>query len=136
VGVGESTACICGAEMRNADAVKNNHESHLAWALIDAAKPHMNVGECNFAVVTVGAGDSFVAIRQLLNLVAAQHIPLEPRLVQLCKSWLDAYVFHEEYAHLRRVIEGFLMPQTIRTSAAIRGGATSSRYWTPSRPGG
>ena len=120
--------------MRNTNAVKHNEETQLAWALIDAAKPHMNVGERNFAVITTGAGDTFAAIRQLLNLVAARRIPLRPRLVQRCTTWLDAYVFHEEYAHLRRLIEGFLMPQTIQVFTAIRRPTTSSRQGPGVRP--
>jgi hypothetical protein len=42
--------------------VTHAQETNLAWALIDAAKPHMNIGERNYAVVTVGAGDTFPAI--------------------------------------------------------------------------
>ena len=114
--------------------MKGDHESHLAWALIDAAKPYMNVGEANYAVVTVGAGDTFAAIRQLLNLVAARHITLRPQLVQLCTAWLGAYVFHEEYDHLRRLIVGFLMPQTIRASTAIRGSVGVIEISTPGAP--
>lgn len=108
--------------------MRNDQEINLAWALIDAAKSHMNVGECNYAVVTVGAGDTFAAICQLLKLVAAKRIPLRPHLVQLCTTWLDSYVFHEEYDHLRGLIEGFLMPQTIQASIAIRRLSMSSRY--------
>jgi hypothetical protein len=100
--------------------VRQEQEISLAWAMIDAAKPHMSVGECNYAVVAVGAGDTFAAIRQLLKLVAAKRIPLPPRLVKMCAAWIDAYVFHEEYHNLRDLIEGFLMPQTIRSSIAIR----------------
>ena len=96
----------------------------MAWALIDAAKPHMSAGERNYAVVTLAAGDSFAAIRQLLRLVATKHIPLRPHLVQLCARCLDAYVFHEEYEHLRGLIEGFLMPQAIQASLVMRGQST------------
>ncbi|MGH3556517.1 MAG: hypothetical protein ACRDTK_03240 [Mycobacterium sp.] len=100
--------------------MRHEQATNLALALIDAAKPHMNVGERNYAVITVGAGDTFAAIRQLLKLVAAKHIPSQPHLLQLCRTWLDAYTLHEEYDYLRRLIEGFLMPQTIQASTAIR----------------
>lgn len=105
-------------------------ETKLAWALIDAAKPHMSAGECNYAVVTLGAGDSYAAIRQLLKLSAVKQIPLRPRLVQLCTAWLDAYVFHEEYDELRGLIQGCLMPQTIHAALAIRRPPTASRHGT------
>ena len=96
--------------------------------MIDAAKPHMSAGECNYAVVAVGAGDTFAAICQLLKLVAAKRIPLRPRLVKMCTTWIDAYVFHEEYDNLRGLIEGFLMPQSIRASIAIGRPPTSPRH--------
>ena len=101
-------------------AVRNVQEADLAWALIEAAKPHMNAGERNFVFVTVGAGDTFAAIRSLINLVAAKRIPLRPHLMQLCRTWLDAYTFHDAHEHLRCVIEDFLMPNTIQASTAIR----------------
>ena len=95
-------------------------EITLAWALIDIAKPHMNAGERNYAFVTVGAGDTFAAIRHLVKLVAAKHIPLQPHLLQLCTAWADSYALHEEHECLVRLIEGVLMPDTIQASATIR----------------
>jgi hypothetical protein len=100
--------------------MRNGQGANLAWALIEAAKPHMTAGERNFVFVTVGAGDTFTANRSLINLVAAKRIPLRRHLVQLCNTWLDAYRFHDAYEHLSRVIERFLMPTTIQASGAIR----------------
>jgi hypothetical protein len=88
----------------------------------------MNAGERNFVFVSVGAGDTFAAIRSLINLVAAKRIPLRPHLMQLCATWLDAYALHDAHEHLRRVIEDFLMPNTIQASIAIR------RLSTPPKP--
>jgi hypothetical protein len=101
-------------------AVTDPQEANLAWALIEAAKPHMNAGERNFAFVTVGAGDTFAAIRSLINLIAAKRIPLRPHLMQQCATWLDAYTFHDAHEQLRRVIEDFLMPTSIAASTAMR----------------
>jgi hypothetical protein len=101
-------------------AVRNVQATNLAWALIEAAKPHMNAGERNYVVVTVGAGDMFAAIRSLINLIAAKRIPLRSHLVQLCSTWLDAHTFHDEHDHLHRVIEGFVMPTTIQGATASR----------------
>jgi hypothetical protein len=111
----------------DAIAVRNVQEADLAWALIEAAKPHMNAGERNYVFVTVGAGDTFAAIRSLINLVAAKRIPLRPHLIQLCTTWLDAYTLHDAHEHLRRLIEDFLMPNTIQASTSIR------RLPTPSK---
>ena len=84
----------------------------------------MSAGERNCAVVTLAAGDSLAAMRQLLRLVATKHIPLRPHLVQLCTLWLDGYVFHEEYVHLRGLMEGVLMPQAIQAFFVMRGRST------------
>ena len=108
--------------------MRHAQESNVGWALIDAAKPHMTAGVRNYAVVTLAAGDSFAAMRQLLRLVATKHIPLRPHIVQMCTRWLDAYVFHEEYEDLRGLIEGFLMPQAIQASLVMRGPSTTPRH--------
>jgi hypothetical protein len=99
--------------------VRNVQEVNLAWDLIEAAKPHLNARERNYVFVTVGAGDTFAAIRQLLKVVAAKRIPLRLHLVRLCTTWLDSYAMHAEYEQLRRLIEGFLMPDAIQASTAI-----------------
>ena len=93
--------------------------SDLAWALIDAAKPRLNSLERNYVFVMVGAGDAFAAVHRLLKLIAVKGIPLQPNLVVLCRTWLGSYAGHEEYEYLRRLIEGFLMPDTIRASTTI-----------------
>lgn len=115
-------------QQRRGVAVRNEQEANLARALMEAAKPHMNAGERNFVFVAVGAGDTFAAIRSLINLVAAKRIPLRPHLTQLCAIWLDAYTFHDAHEHLRRVIEDFLMPSTVQASVAVR------RLSTPPKP--
>jgi hypothetical protein len=99
-------------------AVQNVQETNLAWALIEVAKPHLNRLERNYAFVTTGAGDTFAAIQHLLKLIAAKGIPLRPSLVRLCVTWLDSYASHEEEPYLRRLIEGFLLPDAIRVLSA------------------
>jgi hypothetical protein len=98
--------------------VQNVQEAKLAWALIEAAKPYMNTGERNYVFVTVGAGDTFAAIRSLINLVGAKRIPLHPHLVQLCATWLQGYAFHDEHETLRGVVEDVLRPNTVQASPA------------------
>jgi hypothetical protein len=99
-------------------AVQNVQETDLAWALIEVAKPHLNVLERNYAFVVTGAGDTFAAIHHLLKLIAVKGIPLQPHLVQLCVTWLDSYASHVEEPYLRRLIEGFLLPDAIRALTA------------------
>jgi hypothetical protein len=101
-------------------AVQNLQETNLAWTLIEVAKPHLNVLERNYVFVTTGAGDTFAAIHHLVKLIAAKGIPLRPSLVRLCLTWLDSYTFHDEEQYLRRLIEGFLLPDAIRALTATR----------------
>jgi len=108
--------------------VQNVQEAKLAWALIEAAKPHMNTRERNYIFVTIGAGDTFAAIRSLINLVGGKRIPLHPHLVQLCATWLHGYAFHDEHEHLRGVVENVLRPNSIQASPATR------RLATPPKP--
>jgi hypothetical protein len=100
--------------------VRHVHQTDLAWALIDVVKPHMSVGERNYAFVTIGAGDLFAAICSLIKFVAAKHIPLRPELLRQCARWLDGYVLHDDHEALRRIIEGVLPPNSIQFHAAIR----------------
>ena len=98
---------------------KMKFQTNLAWALIEVAKPHLNVLERNYVFVTTGAGDTFAAIHHLLKLIAVKGIPLPPSLVRLCVTWLDSYAFHDHERHLRRLIEGFLLPDAVRALTAV-----------------
>jgi hypothetical protein len=100
--------------------MQNIQEAKLAWALIEAAKPHMNAGERNYVFVTVGAGDTFAAIRSMINLAGAKRIPLHPHLVQLCAAWLRGYALHDEHESLHAVVEDVLRPNIIQVSRATR----------------
>ena len=100
-------------------AVQNVQETNLAWALIEVAKPHLNVLESNYAFVSIGAGDTFAAIHHLVKLIGAKGIPLPPGLVQLCRSWLEPYALHDEEQYLRRLIDGLLLPDAFRDVTAI-----------------
>jgi hypothetical protein len=95
-------------------------EINLAWALADAAKPYLCAVERNDVYVAIGAGDTFVAIRQLFKSIAMKRISLQPDLLQRCTTWLDAYVGHEEERYLRRLIENFVIPYRIQVPATVR----------------
>jgi hypothetical protein len=100
--------------------VERLDEANLAWALAQAVKPQLNVGERNYVFVAIGAGDMFAAIRALLKWVALKRIPVAPDLARRCVSWLDAYVGHEDEQYLRRLIEHFVFPRVIQASATLR----------------
>jgi hypothetical protein len=107
------------------------HEGDLAWALIDAAKPHLTIAERNYVFVTVGAGDTFPAILTLIKIVAAKQIPLRWHLVQQCATWLDAYNVHNEYEHVRHIIDSFVVLTSIQAATAIRPGPAVPKTPSP-----
>lgn len=80
----------------------------------------MNAVERNYVFVTLGAGDAFTAIRGLINIIAAKDIRLHPHLVQLCRSWVNGYAFHDHYEHLCGLIEDRLRPNAIQASRTTR----------------
>ena len=94
-------------------------EANLAWALAEAAKPHLNTVERNNVFLAIGAGEPFAAICQLLKSIATKRIPVRPELVQRCRMWLSAYMGHEHERYLRRLIEDFLIQYAIRVPPAV-----------------
>ena len=95
-------------------------ETDLAWALAEAVKPHLSALERNHVFGSIGAGDTFPAIRHLLTSVAIKRIPLRPDLVQQCTTWLHAYVGHNDERYLRRLIEDYLVPCSIHIPTTVR----------------
>jgi hypothetical protein len=83
------------------------HETKLAWALAEAVKPHLSAVERDDVFVSIGAGETFAAIRHLFKLVATERIPLRGDLVQQCTTWLHAYTGHDDTRDLHRCL-GFL----------------------------
>ena len=53
-------------------------ETTLAWALAEAVKPHLSATELDHVFMTIGAGDTFAAIRGLFKLVASSESPCDP----------------------------------------------------------
>ena len=102
-------------------------ETNLAWLLIEAAKPELDARERNHVFISVGAGDSFTAIRILIKLIAVKQICLHPHLVQLCATWLDAYTLHQDHERIRLLIEGFAAP-------AAHGHARQRQRGRPDQP--
>jgi hypothetical protein len=100
--------------------VQNVEETNLAWALVDAARPHLAESERSRVFVAVGAGDTFAAIRILLKLLSAKRIPLRADLVRRCTTWLGTYSRHEEEQHLRRLIECLLSNESMPDSPTVR----------------
>jgi hypothetical protein len=81
-------------------------EAKLAWLLTEAAKRELDARERNHVFVSIGAGESFTAIRILLKLIAAKKITLQPTLLQLCVQWLETYVVHEDHGRLQTLVAG------------------------------
>ncbi len=79
-------------------------ETKLAWALAEAVKPHLSANERDHVYVSIGAGDTFAAIRHLFKMAAIKGIHLRGDLVQHCTTWLNAYGGHEDTRYLHRCL--------------------------------
>ena len=95
---------------RTVAAVPFAKETALAWALADAAKPHLNGAERCDVYVAIGVGDTFAAIHDLITTAAGRRIAIPGELVQACHDWLDVNVGHEDEQHLRGLVEAVLTP--------------------------
>lgn len=87
-------------------------EASLAWALAEAATPHLCAAERNAVHVAIGVGDTFAAIHCLITSAADNRISLPSALVHWCTRWLDAYAGHEDEWRLRGLVEHVLAPLT------------------------
>jgi hypothetical protein len=58
----------------------------LAWALALAAKPHLGGFDRNDVFVAIGSGETFEAIRKLINFLAVKHVPGKSDLARGCIS--------------------------------------------------
>jgi hypothetical protein len=106
-------------------------EADLAWALAEAVKPYVSTVERNHVFMAIGAGETFAAIRGLVKSVAIKRIALPSDLVQLCTTWLHAYVGHKDERYLRRLIDDYLVPHSVRVPATAR----VNRLPTAPKPG-
>ena len=88
----------------------HDDEIGLAWALAEAARPHLSNVERNDVHVAIGVGETFAAIHCLVTSAAGNRIALPAELVHRCTSWLDAYAGHEVDWNLRRVVDYVLAP--------------------------
>jgi hypothetical protein len=98
--------------------MQNVDETKLAWTLIEVAKPHLSDHDRDNIFVIIGAGETFAAMRILLELVANKRIAVPTELMRRCTAWLTTYARHEEEQHLRGLIAR--CTQSIRTQPAQR----------------
>ena len=88
----------------------HDDEIGLAWALAEAARPHLSNVERNDVHVAIGVGETFAAIHCLVTSAAGNRIALPAELVHRCTRWLDAYAGHEVEWNLRRLVDYVLAP--------------------------
>jgi hypothetical protein len=91
-------------------------EADLAWALAEAATRHLSAVERDRVYVAIGVGETFAAIRYLIEVIACKRIGISADLVRQCTSLLDAYAGHEEEPYLRGAIAHVL---SLRRSASL-----------------
>gem|GEM_PF-5416572 len=107
-------------------------ETKLAWALAEAVKPHLSAVERDHVFVSIGAGETFAAIRHLFKLVAIERIPLRGDLVHQCRTWLHSYAGHEDTRYLHRCLGS---PSPVIHGPAVECGeqATDANAGIPAR---
>lgn len=102
----------------------NVQETNLAWAVVEAVKPHLSVRDRSHVFVAVGAGDTFHAIRILLKLASLKGIPMPVELIQRCVSWLNGYGLGEDAQNLRQLVVGASTLDAANSTAALVGDAS------------
>jgi hypothetical protein len=79
-------------------------EADLAWALAQAAHPHLDAVERHDIYIRIGVGETFSAISSLIATVVGRQLTLPAELVNRLVIWLDAYVGNDGETQLRRLI--------------------------------
>jgi hypothetical protein len=100
-----------------AEPIVHAHEVNLAWALASAAKPYLTIRQRHVVFVTIGAGDTFAAIRMLMKSVAFREIPVRSELIRWCRSWLGTYAGHEEAHYLHDLVEELTVQSSLPDAA-------------------
>ena len=105
-------------------------ESELAWTLAQAAGRWLTRVERDHVYVTIGAGDTYAALAELIRTVVQNGVRLEVDDIRRLEVWLDAHLGHEDEHSLRLMVK-----QVLQRPPAAQPGSPSARgpYLTPAR---
>jgi hypothetical protein len=79
-------------------------ETDLAWDLVTAAGTSLSDAARSVIFAKIGAGESYVAISDMLHAVVAAGSKLPGELVTRVERWLDSYAGHADEPRLRHLL--------------------------------
>jgi len=97
-------------------------EATLAWALADAVSGCFAAPDHLGIYIALGAGESYEAIEQMLDIAVCRRHPLPATLIGALAAWLDCYVGNEQEPRIRSLLNN-VEPQALRTRCPLRGRA-------------
>lgn len=80
-------------------------ESDLAWDLAEAVGSRLADRVSGELYTAIGAGDTYTAIKALLQMIVHRRVPISPPLVDRLTTWLAAYVHTDDAPHLRELLD-------------------------------
>jgi hypothetical protein len=109
---------------RKGDSVTS--EAALAWELADTVSvcfaAHDNLG----IYTALGAGETYVAIEQILDIAVRKRYPLPAGLLRALAVWLDCYVGDDHEPTIRSLLNR-IEPRALRTNVPLRRGTHRDR---------
>jgi hypothetical protein len=79
-------------------------EIDLAWELAEAVATRIPGRDSADAYASIGAGNSYLAIRLLLDRAARERVPLSSELIGRLTEWLEAYAHDDDAPRLRELL--------------------------------
>jgi hypothetical protein len=99
-------------------------EATLAWALADIVSVCFTAHDHLGIYIAVGAGETYAAIEQMLDIAVCKRYPLPATLLDALAVWLDCYIGDEHEPTVRSLLNR-VEPQALRTPRHA-GGARAS----------
>ena len=100
-------------------------EATLAWALAGAVSPCFTAHDHLGIYTTLGAGETYSAIEQMLGVAVHKRYPLPAKLISALAAWLDCYI-DSEHEPTTRSLLNHVEPQALPTTEPHRSGRASA----------
>jgi hypothetical protein len=79
-------------------------EANLAWALAEAVSVCFTPKDQLGIYTTLGAGETYSAIKRMLDIAVRKRYPLPARLISALAAWLDCYIGNEHEPTIRSLL--------------------------------
>ena len=94
-------------------------ECELAWALAAAVSRRLTSVQRDAIYVTIGAGDTYAAIQQLIPAVVHNGVALAVDDIRRLEAWVDGYRGHVDEQRLRLVVSRIAYQRPATSSRSI-----------------